>query len=146
MKRASAVMFGLLSVATVFAVSPPVAGAEGDRPVLLCAVMQVQECVRGLECVAVLPEEINSPVFFRIDTAAGVLSTTEASGRQRSSPIKYMESINGRLILQGVEATTTAQPDGVGWTFAIDDDNGRLTASASGPDVGFVMFGACTPI
>ena len=39
-------------------------------------------------------------------------------------------------MLQGVE-------NGHGWTMAIDTRHGRMTTSATGEDVSYLMFGAC---
>jgi hypothetical protein len=41
------------------------------------------------------------------------------------------------MILQGIE-------DGRGWSIIISEDTGKMTATASQDDVGFVIFGACT--
>jgi hypothetical protein len=32
----------------------------------------------------------------------------------------------------------------VGWSLAIAEDTGKMVLTASGDDVGFVVFGACT--
>ena len=36
--------------------------------------------------------------------------------------------------------------DGLGWTLAIAEDTGKAVLTASGDKVGFVIFGACTPL
>jgi hypothetical protein len=117
----------------------------GSEP-LLCAIIDVKECIRGQECLDVLPEAINAPQFFRVHPSKRLLSSTQASGESRTSAVKYMERVSGKLVLQGVEPTANVDPDGVGWTISIDEKDGRMVGSASGSNVGFVIFGACTPM
>jgi hypothetical protein len=49
-----------------------------------------------------------------------------------------MEHSNGRLILQGTQT-------GKGWSMVITEATGKMTLTASGEEVGFIVFGACTP-
>ena len=48
-----------------------------------------------------------------------------------------MERIEGKLILQGVQ-------NGKAWSMVINEQNGKVTMSASDEQAGFVVFGACT--
>jgi len=57
-----------------------------------------------------------------------------------------MELIDGKLILQGAEDGVEGVRDGVGWTMAIAQETGKAVLTASGDQVGFVVFGACTPL
>ncbi len=45
----------------------------------------------------------------------------------------------GNLIMQGGEA-------GRGWTLVISEETGKMSATISEDRVGFVIFGACTPL
>ena len=53
---------------------------------------------------------------------------------------------DGKLILQGAEDGVEGVRDGLGWTLAISEEIGRMVLTASGDNVGFVIFGACTPL
>ena len=57
-----------------------------------------------------------------------------------------MNRIDGKLILQGVEDGEEGVRDGLGWTMAISEDSGDMVLTGSGDQVGFVIFGACTPL
>lgn len=125
-----------------FAVADVDSGAEET---LLCAIAEIKECIRGQECTQPLPEDVNAPDFFQVDLEKKVLSSAETSGEERTSAIEYVERVNGKLVLQGVEPTSALDPSGVGWTISIDEENGRLVGTASGAVAGIVMFGACLP-
>jgi hypothetical protein len=56
-----------------------------------------------------------------------------------------MESIDGKLFLQGADDGIEGVRDGLAWSISISQDTGRLVMSASGENVAFVVFGACTP-
>ena len=142
MKRSVALFVWALTLGTGF---PAVADVDAGGSVpLLCAVIDIKECVRGQECLDVLPEEINSPQFIRVDPAKGLLSSTQVGGESRTSEVEHMERLNGKLMLQGVEPSSSVDADGVGWTLSIDESDGRMVGTASGSSVGFVIFGACT--
>lgn len=116
---------------------------SGSKQALLCAIAEIKECIRGQACTNPLPDDVNAPDFFRVDLGKNELKSTEASGEDRVSPIKYVERLNGKLVLQGVEPTSALDPSGVGWTISIDEQNGRMVGSASGALAGVIMFGAC---
>jgi hypothetical protein len=56
-----------------------------------------------------------------------------------------MEHIEGKVVLQGAEGGIAGVRDGLGWTLAISEETGRAILTASGEEVGFVVFGACIP-
>ena len=59
------------------------------------------------------------------------------SGDMRTSGFDDLERIAGNLILQDAER-------GLGWSMAISEKNGKMTLSATGDQVVFVVFGAFT--
>ena len=65
---------------------------------------------------------------------------------KRTSQIKQLEHIDGKLIIQGAEDGVEGVRDGVGFTLAISEESGEFVLSASGDAVAFVVFGACTPL
>lgn len=111
------------------------ASFDGSIP-LLCASIEAIECAPGGDCHRGMADSVNIPQFLNIDFKAKTISASEEDGRK--ARIKNFERINGRLILQGVQA-------GRGWTVVISEETGKMSAAASDDQAGFVVFGACTP-
>lgn len=111
---------------------------DGSVP-LLCAVIQVVECGAGGECYPVQPEVANIPRFLKINFKKKTISATEDSGRKEVTKIKNIEHANGKVVLQGSE-------NGRGWTMVISEETGKMSATVSDDQVGFVVFGASTKL
>jgi hypothetical protein len=88
---------------------------------------------------------VNLPNFFQIDFSARKLSAVNGSENKRTSKIKSMETLDGKLFLQGADDGIEGVRDGLAWSISISQETGRLVMSASGENVAFVVFGACTP-
>ncbi len=143
MGRARLIIYAILL--SLIGVSPAVADDfDGSKP-LLCAVIDVVECGWGGECRQVTPERANIPQFFRIDFQEKMLIATGEDGMVRSTHIERVERVDGKLILQGAEDGLEGVRDGLGWSMATSEDTGRFVLTGSGDQVGFVIFGACTP-
>ena len=118
---------------------------DGSKPLLFVAI-DVIECVPNGECSKVTPESIALSQFLKIDfKRKEILPVGEGQGK-KSTTIENMELIDGKLILQGAEDGVEGVRDGVGWTMAIAEETGKVVLTASGDQVGFVVFGACTPL
>lgn len=129
----------LISVVTLLSAGSAWA-LDTSKP-FLCASMQVNECIDGRGCEAVLPEEVNAPTFLRVDVRNKVIRILkDAPG----SKIRSVSRIENRLILQGAEDGNPRQPDGTGWTLSIENDTGRFVATAAVLQGAIVIFGACT--
>ena len=115
---------------------------DGSKP-LLCASTASMECARA-ECLLGSAETINLPQFFRINFKEKKVSATVEGKEQRTTPIERTENFPGKLIMQGAEPDLRG--DGLGWTMAISEASGKMVLTASGDDVAFVVFGACTPL
>ena len=85
-------------------------------------------------------------VFMRPDFSAKTLTSPGAGANGKSSAIERSETVDGKLILQGAEDGMEGVRDGLGWTIAISQDTGRMVVTASGEDVAFTIFGACTTL
>jgi hypothetical protein len=105
---------------------------DGSSP-LICAAVQAMDCVVGEECVRGLAADIGAPTFMRID-----FERKTVIGPKRSSPVHFMEASGEQLLLQGTEL-------GFGWTIAIDQSDGSMSATLVDHGGAFVLFGACTP-
>jgi hypothetical protein len=128
---------GMVLVASGLCLVPGPGGAagkhDGSAP-LLCVPIGVTECGAEGECKRGTPESVNLPQFFRVDLKTMTIRSEE---QKRESPIKTIEHMNGKLILQGTQGQR-------GWTMLIDEDAGRLSATVTADGEGFVVFGACT--
>jgi hypothetical protein len=117
--------------------APAATPFDGSVP-LICALIEVMDCAPGADCQRGAPESVNLPQFVKLNFSEQTLSTTEAAQKQEATPIKHLEPFDSRLILQGVEG-------GRAWSLIIAKDTGKMSATVSDDQVGFVIFGACTP-
>jgi hypothetical protein len=110
---------------------------DGSKP-MLCASLDILECVDGRDCDMVAAEDVDAPQFITVDLKNKALKL-DRSGRPQSTELRNQENLNGRLVVQGVGTET-----GLGWTFSVDQETGRFVVSSSGDEVAFIIFGACT--
>jgi hypothetical protein len=137
-------IFGLMVLIICIFSFPAVAGDfDGSNP-LICAVMDVVECQPGGKCQQVTAEDVGIPYFLKINFKEKKISATQSDGNIRSTEIENLERIDGKLIIQGAEDGIEGVRDGVGWSLAISEETGKTVLTASGDEVGFVIFGACT--
>ena len=141
--RNSKILRIVVMIICMFSV-PAVAGNFDGSKELLCAVMDLVECIPGGKCQQVTAEEVGIPNFLRIDFKQKKLRATFADGSKKNSAINNLEKIDGKVILQGAEDGIKDVRDGLGWSLAIDEETGKMVLTASGDAVAFVMFGACT--
>jgi len=135
-----------LALASACLALPAGAGSfEGSEP-LICASAEILECVPVEGCKRVAAESVDAPRFIRIDFKTNTMSSERADGGARTSQIERSETVDGKLMLQGAEDGFEGVRDGLGWTLAIGQDTGTMSLTASGDAVGFVIFGACTPM
>ena len=104
---------------------------------MVCASGQVQICFETGDCYAATPWELAVPDFVIIDTKKGTISTTKASGVDRSTEFTKSERKGGLIHLQGVEG-------GRAFSFVIHEKTGRLTAAIARDGLSVTVFGACT--
>lgn len=131
-----------------FAITPTALAADsfdGSEP-LLCALLDINECAAGNGCEEVMAESINAPRFLRVNVKDKQITGKRASGSENTAAIEFMERLDGKLILQGADDGVEGVRDGLGWTLTIAEDTGKLVLTASGDDVAFIAFGACTPL
>jgi len=137
-------IYGLIGLVICMFSLPAVAGDfDGSKP-MLCAVMDIVECGPDGNCQKVTVEDVSIPQFLKINSKEKKITATQTSGSKRSTTIKNIEHVDGKLILQGAEDGIEGVRDGVGWSLAIAEDTGKMVLTASGDEVGFVVFGACT--
>jgi hypothetical protein len=121
-----------LAAACVVATSAFAGDFDGSKG-LICATIEVRDCVSGEECFRGLPDDVGAPSFLRID-----FERKSIVGPHRTTPILFMEKGERQLLLQGTEL-------GYAWVLALDQTNGRFSASLTDLGGAFVLFGSCTP-
>jgi len=131
----ASVLLGL--ILTLSSTTVP-AAFDGSKN-LVCAAGEVVACTDGPTCMQGRARDFELPSFMVVDFQKNVVRATDDSGHKQVSPIKNVENTDMRIILQGVENHR-------GWTVAIDRKLGDIVVSTSGPDVSFIIFGACTAL
>ncbi len=104
---------------------------------LLCAAGHAQICFENGECFSVAPWELSIPDFVVIDTKKKSVSTTKASGQNRSSPFSSVERSDGIIFLQGIEGNRT-------FSFVIEEASGHMTVAIVRDGLSVTVFGVCT--
>ena len=85
------------------------------------------------------------PDFIKIDFKGKTITSAADGEDKRSTEIERFEKVDGKVIIQGAEDGLENARDGDGWSLAIMEDTGKMDLTPSGDQVGFVLFGACTP-
>ena len=131
MKRIAIAIAALLICGTSFA------DDVSDSNRLLCATAQLVVCFEDAECLEMLPADVGVPQFVVIDIKKKTVSTTKASGENRSTPIRTLVREDSVIYLQGIEG-------GRAFSFVIDEETGLLTVAVSRDGLTVSVFGACT--
>lgn len=128
-----------LAIATAMLAITTSASAENVQGVdkMICAASQAQICLETGQCYAATPWELAVPDFILVDTKKRTVSTTEASGANRSTEFTHLKREDGMISLQGVEG-------GRAFSFVIEELTGRLTAAIARDGLTVTVFGACT--
>ena len=135
-------VLGVLLSLALLAV-PAMAGNFDGSKALICAAMDVVECLPGGECKRVLADEVDFPDFLQLSFKDKKIRAEQLGRKDLKTDIEHMKTIDGKLILQGAEDGREGTKDGLGWTLSIDEESGKMVFSASGEGVAFVVFGAC---
>jgi len=137
------------SIAVLFLLSLPVAAAAGDfdssKP-LICSTIKVIECTPEGGCQEITPESVAVPRFLTVDLDKKIIKPTGKSEGDRKSVIKRLERLEGRLILQGSDEGIQDVRDSVGWSATLSEETGKFVVTASGDQVAFIVYGACTQL
>ncbi len=131
MRKIASVCVGLMATSSAIADN-----LEGVNEIL-CASMQAQLCFETGECFRAEPWELSIPEFVVVDIRKKTLSTTKASGQNRSSPFTSYQRSDGMILLQGTEALRA-------FSIVIEETSGHLTAAVARDGVTVTVFGSCT--
>ena len=124
----------LLLVASPAALADDLTGASR----FLCSVVTVGRCdIDG--CKDDTPDGALIPQFVIVDLGAKLLSTTAASGQNRSTPIESVRRDGGLVVLQGLE-------NGRAFSFVIAEKTGRASIAIAREQLVLAVSAACTPL
>lgn len=104
----------------------------------LCASASVLVCFDDGVCESAAPWELDVPQFINVDMDKRSMSTTKASGEDRTTVVDTVKRSDGKIYLQGVDRARA-------YTVVIDEETGFLTVAVVRDDLTVTVFGACTP-
>jgi hypothetical protein len=128
-----------LALVVLAASTPLVADDLTGADDFLCTAVHATRCEAQGECVTAPPWTLNIPQFIEVNLADKKLSTTPASGENRSTPINNIERADGFIYVQGVEA-------GRAFSFVIAEETGKASIAVARDGLAVSIFGACTPL
>lgn len=123
---------------SLWGIKPASADDLTGASTLLCSSSWATVCVSDEVCESGAPWGWNIPQFVEIDIDKKLLSTTEASGENRSTPAEVLRRGEGRILIQGEEL-------GRAFSIFISEKTGSLSSVIAAEDLTVSVFGACTP-
>ncbi len=129
------ISYPMLVLASTAALSDSLTGK--DR--LLCSAVEATVCTADGICESGPPWDWKIPQFLIIDLDRKEISTTEASGENRMTPILSLFRDEGHIVLQGVQA-------GRAFSMVLKEENGHAAIAIATDGVTISVFGACTPV
>ena len=126
-------------LAAAAATSPAFADDITGQKAILCTAVQATACYSGGDCEITPPWNLNVPQFIEINFNEKTLSTTKASGENRSTPFRTFLREDGQVYLQGVEG-------GRAFSFVITEATGMASIAVAREDLTVSVFGMCTPM
>jgi len=130
--------WGLLAIVVLWSANSLPADDLTGAERFLCAAAETSQCFSEGDCVSAPPWQLNIPQFIEVDLAAKTLATTEASGENRSTPIKNLEREDGYIYLQGVERQRA-------YSFVISEGDGFASVAVARDGLVVAVFAVCTP-
>ncbi len=106
---------------------------------LLCSTGNITICFEDGDCEAGDAEALNVPQFIEVDLNQKKLSTTRASGLNRSTSAETVKRVDGTIVVQGYEK-------GRAYSFVIQEKSGQMAIAVASASRGVTSFGACTPL
>jgi hypothetical protein len=131
--------FLFFALSTVLLMTTAAADDVRDAKVLLCSSLEMSLCTSGGGCIDMLPEDMNAPLFVRIDIKDKRLSTTEASGENRETVATALERFDDNLVIQGYENARA-------FSMLIHEPTGYATFTSVTDLNSSTIFGVCTPL
>ena len=105
---------------------------------LLCSALNVSVCAADGSCETAPASSLQIPQFLLVDLEHKRLSTTQASGDNRTTPIMQLVRENGQIRLQGAQR-------GRLFSMVLQEATGEATIAVARDGMIIGVFGACTP-
>jgi len=132
-------VFWGLALVLLSGAAPAFGDDLSEAAAVLCSSSWAMVCTSDEVCESGPPWAWNIPQFVEVDLATKMLSTTEASGEDRTTPAEVLRREEGLIFIQGMEMGRT-------FSIVVAEDSGSMSAAISGEDFTVSVFGACTPL
>ena len=129
-------LFFLVCLSVLCLHAPSGAQEENAGP-LLCAPTTAVDCLSAADCKTTTAQELNLPLFIRVDLDKKTLTGEREKGALQTSAIKQLQRDGDRIVFQGIE-------NGRSWGIVINGKDRQLVATVTDDQEGFVVFGTCT--
>jgi hypothetical protein len=137
--RRRAILALFLGSVLILASTPVMADDLTGVDRFVCSAGFVTVCWDDGDCEMGSPGDLNVPQFIEVDLGSKRLSTTKASGQNRTTEILNLRRDAGRIVLQGYE-------NGRAFSFVIAETTGAASVAVAAEGRSVAVFGACTPI
>jgi len=124
-----------ISAILIFPVLTIAQDFDGSKP-LICAIVEINECAPGADCLKGIAGDFNFPQFLKINFKDKTLVGKFQNQKMQTSPIEKVESQNGNLILHGSQ-------NGRAWNIVISQTTGEMVGTVAADGFSFTVFGAC---
>lgn len=106
---------------------------------VLCTSVRTTECFANGICIEGEPEQWNVPRFVQVDLEKQIMSTTKASGEDRSTPIEILKREEDRVLIQGTDL-------GRAFSVVLNPITGLASTGIALDGNVVAVFSYCTPI
>ena len=130
--------FALALAASLYGAGTSATSIDGSAN-LLCAALDVVGCENGPGCVEGQARDFELPQFMLIDFENKLIRSKDDVEKKVVSPMQNLQKTDKQIIIQGVE-------NDHGWSATINRESGNINFAASGPEVSFMVFAACTTL
>jgi hypothetical protein len=105
---------------------------------LICSGLSAARCeIATGTCEAKTPWALNLPDFVKLDIRGKLVTSTDARGEARRTPIGTIQRANGFIVLQGIDGERP-------FSWLITEATGEGTMTLSSPRAGITVFTVCT--
>jgi hypothetical protein len=130
-------LFAVITLALAILSMPASADDLSEATAVLCSSSWAMVCTSDGECESGPPWAWNIPQFVEVDLESKMLSTTEASGEDRTSPADVLLREDSLIFIQGMEL-------GRAFSIVISEDIGSMSGTIAAAELTVSVFGACT--
>jgi len=138
------VKMAIATMSLIVLSTPLLAAGFDGKTNLLCTATEIYECDAAHGCRVLDAENAYHMQHLMVDVKNKNISLAHLE-TGFSSTIERVETVEDKLVFQGIEAGTPDQGDGGGWTVTVDNRYGSMVFAMSGNGYSFNGFGGCVP-